>query len=136
MQRRWGGKNVDLKKLSGCVEDFFKDKGFVTEKNESVEEHTISWAPQSVKNMNKTMKVRILGDPNDFVIELMASESTRRSLWLGLLTKPFGGGYLVLQSLRLREALEKLESEFWVYIEDKVAHLAGSAEHQENHDKI
>jgi len=129
MQRQWVGKNVDLKQLSVCAEDFFKDKGFVTEKGETREEHTILWAPQSVKNMGKAMKVRILGHPEDFVVEFVASETTRRSIWLGMLTKPIGGGFLVLQGSRLREALEKMEREFWVYIEDKIAHLAGSAKH-------
>ena len=40
----------------------------------------------------------------------------------------FGGGYLVVRGLRAKEALEKLEREFWVYVEERVAQLAGSAE--------
>jgi len=128
VQKRWAGKSVDLTLLSGCVEDFFKDKGFVTKIHESEGERTIFWAPKSIKNLNKAMKVIIFGDPNNFVIELTASENTRRSLWLGLLTKSLGGGYLVLRGSRMREALEELEREFWVFIEDKVAHLVGSAE--------
>jgi len=129
MQRQWVGRNVDLNQLSRYAEDFFRDKGFVTKKTESTREHTILWAPPSLKNMNKAMNVRVFGDPNDFVIELVASERTRRSMWLGMLTQLFGGGYVVLQSLRLREALEKLENEFWTYIEEKIANLASSAGH-------
>jgi len=128
VQRQWIGKNVDLNKLSGCIEDFFKGKGFVTKKYESNGERVILWASQNVKNMHKAMKVRIFGDPNDFVIELTASENTWSNIWLGFLTKFFGGGYLILRGTRLREALKKLEREFWVYVEEKVAHLASSAE--------
>lgn len=127
MQRRWVGKKVDLNQLSACAEDFFKDKGFVTKKYESRGEHIVLWSPQRVKSIDKAMKVRIFGDPNDFVIEIMASESTRRSMWLGMLTKSFGGGYLVLRASKLREVLEELEKEFWIYIEDKTANLASSA---------
>jgi hypothetical protein len=129
MQKRWTEKNVDLNKLAGYTEDFFKDKGFVTEKYESMEEHTILWAPPRDKKMSNATKVRIFGNPNDFVIEITASERSRRSIWLGLLTKSIGGGYLVLQDLKLREALEKIEKEFWVFIEDKIANLTGSAGH-------
>jgi len=129
MQKRWRGKNVNLNELSDRVEDFFKEKGFLTKRVESAEEHTILWAPQRVaKNVEQAMRTRVIGDSNDFVIELVASELTNRSIRLGMLTKPFGGGYFLLKSLRLREALEKIENEFWAYTEEKVASLAGSAE--------
>jgi hypothetical protein len=129
MQKRWTEKNVDLNKLAGYAEDFFKDKGFATRKYESMEEHTILWAPPRDKKMSSATKVKIFGNPNDFVIEVTASERSRRSMWLGLLTKSIGGGYLILQDLKLREALEKIEKEFWVFIEDKIANLTGSAGH-------
>lgn len=152
MQKRWTGKNVDMDLLSDCIESFFKDRGFTTKRTQSAGERTflltpqyatkdvkeamtaktlgtIFWTPQFATNLKRPLHARIVGDCNDFVIELIASELTRRSTWLGMLTKSFGGGYLVLRSLRLQEALEKLENEFWVYIEDKVAHLAGSAKH-------
>ncbi len=129
MQRRWTGKNVNLALLSDRVEDFFKDRGFSTEKEESAGEYTILWAPPRVRSMRDAMTVRILGNPNDFVVEIIASERTRGTITLGMLTKLFGGGYLVVRGLRAKEALEKIEREFWVYVEEKVAHLAGSAEH-------
>ena len=131
MQRRWTGKNVNLALLSECVEDFFKDRGFLTEKDESAGEYTILWAPPRVRNMRDAMTVRIFGNPNDFVVEIIASERTRGSIRLGMLTKLFGGGYLVLRGLRAKEALEKLEREFWVCVEEKVAHLAESGAHTE-----
>jgi hypothetical protein len=45
-----------------------------------------------------------------------------------MLTKSLGGGYFLLKGLKLQEELEKLEREFWIYVEDKVAQLAGSAQ--------
>lgn len=127
MQRKWTEKNVNLASLSDHVENFFKDRGFSTEKEESAGEYTILWAPSRVGITRDAMTVRIFGDPNDFVVEIIASERTRRSITLGMLTKMFGGGYLVVRGLRAKEALEKLEKEFWVYMEEKVAHLAGSS---------
>jgi len=127
MQRQWTGQNVNLALLSECVEDFFKDRGFSTEKDESAGEYKILWAPPRVRNIRDGMTVRIFGKPNDFVVEIIASERTRGSIRLGLLTKLFGGGYLVVRGLRAKEALEKLEREFWAYVEEKVVQLAGSA---------
>lgn len=128
MQRQWVGKNVDLQLLSECVEDFFKDKGFKTEKDESAGKYTILWAPQRVRNMRNAMIARVFGKSNDFVVEIIASERTRGSIRLGMLTSAFGGGYLALRGLKTKEVLERLEREFWSYVEEKVAHLAGSAE--------
>lgn len=130
MQKRWVGKNVDLNQLSECIDDFFKAKGFATKKYELEKERTILWAPQRVKNVRKAMKTRILGEPNDFMIEFAGSEIAHRSIWLGLLTQFIGGGSLILRGSRLREALEKMESEFWIFIEERIVHLLGSAEHQ------
>lgn len=128
MQKSWTGKNLDLDLLSNSVEDFFKDRGFLTRKIESAGERTILWAPERVGiNLKESLRVTILGEPNSFSIELLASELTKRSIRLGILTKPIGGGYFLLKSLKLREALEKIEHEFWTYVEDRVADLAGSA---------
>jgi len=124
---QWTGKNVDLALLSECIEDFFKDRGYSTEKDESEGGYTILWAPQYAGIMRQAMTARVFGNPNDFVVEIIASERTRDSIRLGLLTQLFGGGYLVLRGLRAKEALEKLEKEFWAYVEEKIAHLAGSA---------
>ncbi len=132
MQRRWTEKNVDLALLSECVEDFFKDRGFSTRKEESAGEYTILWASPRVRNVRDGMTARIFGNPNDFVVEIIASERTRGSIRLGLLTQLFGGGYLVVRGLRAKEALEKLEREFWAYVEEKVAQLAVSAEEIED----
>jgi hypothetical protein len=127
MQKQWVGKNVDLKLLSECIEDFFKDKGFRTRIDESAGKYTISWAPQRVRNMRGAMSASVLGNSNDFIVEIVASERTRGSIRLGMLTAAFGGGYLALRGLKAKEILEKIEKEFWIYIEEKVANLTGSA---------
>jgi len=117
---------MNLSLLSERAEDFLKDRGFLTEKDESAEEHKILWVSPDARNMRNAMTVRIFGNPNDFSVEMIASERTRRSIRLGLLTQMFGGGYLVVRGLKAKEALEKLEKEFWAYMEEKVAELAGS----------
>ena len=127
MQKQWVGKNVDLKLLSECIEDFFEDKGFKTRKDESAGKYTILWTSQRARDMRHSMTASVFGDPNDFVVEIIASERTRGSIRLGMLTAGFGGGYFALRGLRAKEAIEKLEREFWVYIEEKVANLTGSA---------
>ena len=127
MQKQWIGKNVDLKLLSECVESFFKDKDFRTKKDASDGKYTILWTSQRVRSMRGAMTASVFGNSDDFIVEIVASERTRGSIRLGLLTSAFGGGYLALRGLKAKEALEKLEKEFWIHIEEKVANLTGSA---------
>jgi hypothetical protein len=128
MQRRWTGQNVDLNSLSDGVDDFFKSRGFLTKKSESAGERKILLQPKySAVKLEEPISVRIVGDPHDFVIDLRASELTIRPVRMGMLTKSLGGGHYLLKSLKLREELEKLEKEFWIFVEDKVAQLARSA---------
>jgi hypothetical protein len=128
MQRQWVGKNVDLKLLSECIEDFFKDKGCLTRIDKSAGRYTILWTSQRGFNMRDAMTASVLGNSNDFIVEIVASERTRGSIRLGMLTSAFGGGYLALRGLKAKEVLEKIEKEFWVYTEEKVVHLTGSTE--------
>ena len=76
MQRQWTGKGVDLALLSEGVEDFLKDRGFLTEKEESAGEHKILWMSPNARNIRNAMVVRIFGNPNDFTVEIIASERT------------------------------------------------------------
>ena len=128
MQRKWTGKNVNLDLLSQSIEDFFKSKGFVTKRTELRREYTIVWtsilAPSNLRDLTRA---KVLGDSNNFAVEIIASELTMRAVRLGLLTKSIGGGYFALKNLRLKETLEKLENEFWIFVEKKIADLEGSA---------
>lgn len=128
MQKRWTRQNVDLNLLSNGINDFFKSRGFMTKKSESTGERKILLRPEHSRiKLEEPISVRIAGYPGDFVIDLRASELTTRPIRMGMLTKSLGGGYYLLKSLELREELEKLEKEFWIFVEDKVAQLARSA---------
>lgn len=128
MQKKWTGKGIDLDSLSGFVEEFFKSRQFRAKRTKSASESTITVLPKhSTMGLEEPISARIFGDPNDFTVDLKASELTARPIRTGLLTKSLGGGYFLLKTFRLQEELEKLEKEFWIYVEDKVAELTGSA---------
>jgi len=128
MQRRWTGHNVNLDSLSDFVEDFFKSRSLSPRRTETAEERTILWFPGRMGvRMKEPVSVRIVGKPDDFIIDLEASELMNRSIHAGMLTKPFGGGYFLLRAVKLKEELERLEKEFWIFVEEKIAQLARSA---------
>jgi len=127
MEARWVRKNVDLKLLGGHIESFFKDKGFKITKERSASKHEISTRPQRGVSILGSVIVRVLGDSNDFLIEFSTSRHSRSAVKLGFITTMFGGGSLILRGLKSQEALEKLEKDFWIYIEEAIARLINSA---------
>lgn len=127
MQEQWIGKNVDLALLCSCVQDFFSGKGFKIVKDESIEECMLLMIPQNTREMHGRISVKIWGDPNDFMIEFDAGERARSSTMLGALTTAFFGGRFVLRSLKWKEVSEKLQREFWIYVEQTITRLVGSA---------
>jgi hypothetical protein len=121
MRKHWVGKNIDLALVSECVEVFFKERGFKTRKEHSIDEYVISWVSPQAKDMRQAMKVRVYGYPNDFWIEFTNGTRAHRSILHGFATTLFGGGALILRGIKLREALEAIERGFWVYIEEAVS---------------
>lgn len=120
---------MDLDQLSDSVEDFFKSRSLLPRRAETSGERTISWFPSyRGARLKEPVTAKITGNPDDFTIDLTASELTKNSIRIGMLTKPFGGGYFLLKAVELKEELERLENEFWIFIEEKTDQLAGSAQ--------
>ena len=127
MQRRWVGKNVDLLLLIEYLENFFRDKGFKTSKEDgSTSEYSIKAKPQKRTSIIEPVIIGISGTSDDFLIEFSTSGRSRSTVRFGFVTTMFGGGSLILRGLKSQEALEKLEKEFWVYIEEAIAHMINS----------
>lgn len=127
MRKRCVGKNVDLKLLIRCAEDFFHGKGFKTKIDESNGEYKILVISQRAPNMREDIDLRILGNSNDFTVEFSGGNRARDAILLGRVTAALGGGGLLLRGLKSREALERLEMEFWVHVEHCIERLASSA---------
>jgi hypothetical protein len=129
MRKRWIGKNVNLDELSGSIEDFFKSRSPLPRKTATADERTISWLPRLAgSRLREPVTAKITGNPDDFTIDLKASELTKDSIRMGVLTQPFGGGYFLLKAVKLKEELEQLEKDFWIFVEGKIDQLAGSAQ--------
>ena len=123
MRKQWTEKNVNLALLSRCAGDFFRDRGFRIKIDESAGEYRILLGFQRAPKRHENVDIRILGDPNDFVIEFSADRRARSAILFGYMTTMIGGGSLLVRGLKSLERLEKLEKEFWMHIEHCVEHM-------------
>ena len=126
MQRRWVGKNIDMALLSERIKNLYRDKGFKASRDGSASGYTITAKPQQRAGILEHVIIGISGDSDDFLIEFSTSGRSRSTVKLGFITTMFGGGSLILRGLKSQEAMEKLEKEFWIYIEEAIAHMINS----------
>lgn len=125
-QKRWIGEAANLGLLAERIERFFNNNGFKTRRNILPKGYEISIASHHIRDFRAAVKVKILGVPNDFIVEFLVGTPSRFSTLLGLSTIPFGGGIFVLRGLKLQEALERLEGDFWIYVSETVTSLTGT----------
>lgn len=129
MQTNWTKKNVDLALLTTRIGDFFKEKDFEAIKREIPTGYQILGEDSPYFKIQGYVSVTIEGKPEDFVVKLDHCGIKKKHSWLSpFLLSMLGGGYLISQRLKSKEAWIKLEREFWRHVEKTVQHLTNSAE--------
>ena len=129
MKDQWVGKNVNLKMLTERVRPFFDELDFETN-TERIQDGYLIQAVSKIPNLRLRVDVRIVGRPNDFVVEFSAGGKGGRlslSMIVGYLTTMFGGGYLVSREAQKQETVETFENDFWRHADMQIGDLVGSA---------
>lgn len=128
MQRNWTEKNVDLALLATYIDNFFKEKGFETIREEVSTGCQILAEDSPNFKIQGYVNVTIEGKPQDFDVKLDHCGKKKHSSFSSLLLRMMGGGYLVLQEMKSEEAWTELEKQFWRHVENLVLRLSNSAE--------
>ncbi|MEM2102506.1 MAG: hypothetical protein QXM22_03220 [Candidatus Bathyarchaeia archaeon] len=127
MQKQWQNLNVNLKLLAQTIQNIYvKKRGLKTKTQTTKNKWQIKIALTDPRTPG-TMNIYINGTPNNFTIETKATEIEEDTMKIGLATSLFGGGYILYSSVKTREELEKLETEFWTTIEETIAKLVNTA---------
>jgi len=124
MEDRWTGKNIDLDLLSQFIVQFFKEKKFITFLQRKSKEYVIVAVPKRSHKIVEKIFVYVRGKPEDFSVKFVSGARSRSFVRLGTFLTFLGGGFLVLKGLESQEKLEKLEKEFWRYIDIVIWQLA------------
>jgi hypothetical protein len=127
MNRPYKGRNVDLSLLSQWIERFFRKREFRVTKETDKEAFRIIARPTYVHEIVDTITVSVSGNSNDFVVKLHIGTRSEALIRIGQLASLFGLGVLLLRGIKSDEAEESLQREFWVFVEEKVDFLTGSA---------
>jgi hypothetical protein len=128
MKQQWKNRNVDLFSLMGYIRHFFEEKQLkVVEKK--LKDGLCIEVFSLDENPPGRLCVKILGTPNNFIIEILAGGEMPNILSLFPLLERLGLGFLILQKIRSEELLNKLEPEFWAFINiiiERLSHLSGA----------
>lgn len=99
------------------------DRGFKIRIDESAGEYKIFLGSQPALKRHNNVDIRILGNPNDFIIEFSADRGARSTILFGYWTTLIGGGNLLVRGLKSLERIRRLEKEFWMHIEQCIEFL-------------
>lgn len=124
MEDRYKGKNVDLSILSERIVRFFSEREFTASLHKKEESYVIVATPKTYHGIAENINVYVSGTPNDFSIKFEAGSHSRALVRFGNLVTLLGGGFLALKGLKSQDELDKLENNFWKYVDETVWHLS------------
>lgn len=127
MEDRWKGKKVNLSRLSEQILYFFTKKNFTASLQKKKDTHIVVATPQPFHGIAENIEVYIEGRPDDFSIKFAAGSHSRAYVRYGSLLNLVGFGFFVMKGLRSLEEIEKLEKNFWIYVDETIWQLSDSA---------
>jgi len=131
MQKRWAGRNVNLDLLCRRIETYLENERFHVAEMEVADGRRIVGVSRQIEDLPVKIVVKVLGPSDDFSVEFLREEdkAARLRTVFGSLLTLFGGGFLLLQDLKRKEVLdrlEKFERDFFVFVEEMVEKLSRS----------
>jgi hypothetical protein len=126
LRTEWLDKRVEPSKLYAPVKDFFNERGLTIEETFSEKKYCIAAFLPHFGSMPFVV-VEIHGDLHTLVVDFLPwgrKERKVHNMLLSWILAPFGGGILVRQDLRKEELMEKVENQFWDFMNKRVLELA------------
>jgi len=123
MEYRWVGKRIDFVLLGEYIQTFFRNRGFAVTKEEIPGGFNVFVGRSGESGEGKSFMsfVKVVGQPQDFVVEFGVEDASRASGIFDSLAALIGGGRLVLRRLKSEDKLKELERDFWTYLGEKLA---------------
>ncbi|MCS7125052.1 MAG: hypothetical protein NZ932_06555 [Candidatus Bathyarchaeota archaeon] len=123
MRDIWQGKNINLEELAEILKQFFEKRNFKVMLEKSSDYRIIA-VPKQGSDLCDNIEVSIRGKPSDFEIIFGAATNFAKNLIrLGGLTMFLGGGIFLRKGLASQEELNKLENDFWNFVDTTIASL-------------
>lgn len=126
MKAKWKDKDIQLPTLAKLIRQFFEERNFTVSVRNSDADYLVLATPKRRHEICEKIRVFIEGDPNDFTVKFVAGAHSRDLIFFGALTSFFGGGSLGLKGSKSKEALEKLERDFWIFLTHEISDSSGS----------
>ncbi len=126
MEDDFRDKNVSLTALTDRIVSFFKEKGLDAEIRGKEGKLVVVAIPKPVHEIAEKIEVDVEGQPMDFAVKFIAGFHSRSLVRYGTFASLFGGGFLVPKGLKSLENIEKLEKDFWIFVDEAISFLSAS----------
>jgi len=128
MKSRWKEKNVEIEFLVDRISSFFLGKDF-SKKKESIERDTARVLTYTFEGEGRPVVASVIvrGSPSDFEIEFVVDRKAETVARLGILSTLFGSGFYLRGRLENFAHVERLEGDFWDYVNEEIRRMSDDA---------
>ena len=118
IQQSWENKDLSLEAATKIVESFFALKNFVTKRREKNQQYFVLSSGPNKEGSYVRIDARIFREDNKIFVELSAGESP--FVKMSAFTTLIFGGRPTIQGIKSEEMLNRMESEFFTYVGERI----------------
>lgn len=96
---------------------FFSSRGFIVHVQKNKEKYAFTVIPRAYHGIIDKLTVNISYTSENLTIEFIAGNFSRSLIRYGNFLSLFGGGTIFLKGLKSQEEQERLERDFWYYVD-------------------
>lgn len=120
LKYRWIGRNVDIDQLVEAIIVFLKGKKFKIRRDDLESSSRVLGIHRTPEGEIRRVAVTISGSPQDLIVELKVGDDPSLLLKFSSMISLFGGGLLLVKKRKIADFYQKLEDEFWRYVERRI----------------
>jgi len=123
LKSEWKTVSVDLSVLTEKIVEFFSSRDFTVLVDKSEKGFRCTIIPKIHHKILDKITVNVCKTAENLTVEFTAENLSHSLVRYGNLLSLFGGGVIFLKGLKSKEELEKLEEDFWWYVDQLINHL-------------
>lgn len=127
MRYEWPKRLPKLETLATHIEEFLRKKNFIVETTpqDANRKIRVLALPTASSEVGQAIRIEISETSDGTTVDFVPTSRADESIRLGMLYQFLVGGALMARSVRVKEKLEALDTEFWNSVQEFIASQEG-----------
>jgi hypothetical protein len=116
---RWFDKSINILDVEKAAKSFLEQRGYTVNSSDDAGSKKIAAVLREPEGTRRVI-ITISGQPNDFIVDFSAGAAAQLATKFSSFITYFGGGLIQRHSLKEKEFYDRLEEQFWEYLEESI----------------